>query len=70
MDKESRKLRTYTGHRLEVVDEILSLLVSRPVTLEVECREAGLFVLRTQQGHRNDILSVSYQYDERSRAGH
>ena len=45
---DSRKLRTYTGDRLEVVDEILSLLVSRPVTLEVERREAGLFVLKGQ----------------------
>lgn len=45
----SRKLRTHTGYRLEVVDEILSLLVSRPVTFEVERREAGLFVSRSQQ---------------------
>lgn len=49
----TREVWTYTGYRLEVVDEILSLLVSRPVTFEVECREAGLFVSKSQQSRSN-----------------
>lgn len=57
----SRKVGTYTGDRLEVVDEVLSLLVSRPITLEVERREAGLFAPKSQESSRSKFIRRQIQ---------